>query len=96
MNDTQPREQRPFRPNRNKTLHAPKKPAGHQSALTKNKGNCIITIDLISRDDQVVGKLIDSDRYTITVQQVTEVVIFKHDISSYWFSPLANGGELNG
>lgn len=73
--------------NRNR---GPKKPSGHQSALTKNKGKADITISLMNEDRVIAGRLVDSDRYTITVEREgasEQDVIFKHAILSFIISP---------
>lgn len=67
-----------------------KKPAGHQSALTKHKGKADISIALMHEDRLIVGRLIDSDRYTITVEREgasEQDVVFKHAILSFIISP---------
>lgn len=75
--------------NRNR---GPKKPSGHQSSLTKYKGRASIRIDLLTEDRAISGRLVDSDRYTITVEDSNGVasrtqVIFKHGILAYTITP---------
>lgn len=62
----------------------PRPPAGHQSDLTKYKQKANVRIYFMDRDDPMVGRLINADRYTITVRVgPSDHVCFKHAIATY-------------
>lgn len=63
------------------------KTSGHDTVLRaiQNKGT-MITVNLLNRDDSVVGSLTARDKYTLTVRtgNGTRLVIFKHAIESFF------------
>lgn len=69
----------------------PKAPSsGHQVDLNKLKGKASIEVDLINIDERIKGRLVDADRYTVSVQREEHsqlVVIFKHAIMCYTVTP---------
>lgn len=71
----------------------PKAPSsGHQIDLNKLKGKASIEVDFINIDERIKGRLVDADRYTVTVSVQREghsqpVVIFKHAIMCYTVTP---------
>lgn len=85
---------RPFRKsndwNKGSRKDRPKPPAGHQIDLGKMKGKCTINISFMSIEDVISGRLVDSDRYTVTVRLKNSpepVVYFKHAILGYSLTP---------
>lgn len=75
----------------------PKAPSsGHQVDLNKLKGKASIEVDFINIDERIKGRLIDADRYTVSVQREGHsqpVVIFKHAIMCYTVTPDAEKTE---
>lgn len=62
----------------------PRPPTGHQSDLTKNKHKANVRIYFTDRDDPMIGRLVNADRYTITVRVGSvDHVCFKHSIATY-------------
>ena len=62
----------------------------HQVDLNKLKGKASIEADLINIDERIKGRLVDADRYTVSVQREGHsrpVVIFKHAIMCYTVTP---------
>ena len=81
----------PRRKEWNKGGSRPKTPSsGHQIDLNKLKGKASIEVDLINIDECIKGRLVDADRYTVSVQREGRsqpVVIFKHAIMCYTVTP---------
>lgn len=74
------RHKRPFKNDGNKPA---RKVSGHQKMLAEAKeSGCSISITTTA-GELIYGRLIDSDKFTITVGSTGETVVYKHAIESF-------------